>query len=173
MFRSAAGTVRAGRTTTIRIRTSRFPPCLHNGSLVTELTAITQYLTELVSGLRDGTAAGPSGAGCLSVLACLLCRRDRTRGNRLHQRPDADQSGRLRRAIRICARTWSPTLDRQPYLLGEQISGADLMLGGALAWMRKLLPESISVDRYVKTLTSRPALARAREIDSKPDGFHD
>ena len=41
------------------------------------------------------------------------------------------------------------TLTKQPYLLGEKISAADLLLVSALAWMRKLLPESAVVDRYV------------------------
>lgn len=148
------------------------PALLHNGALVTESTAITQYLTDIfpdsdMGRRQDDPERGaylswlayysgviePAGTAFISGL---------TQAN-----PDLAKGYEA-----MCAHVVG-TLDRQPYLLGDRISGVDLLLGGALAWMRKLLPESISVDRYVEGLTARPALARAREIDSRPDGFHD
>jgi glutathione S-transferase len=35
------------------------------------------------------------------------------------------------------------------------------------------LPDSPVVDQYIQSMIARPALARARAIDAKPDGFHD
>ncbi|MNT68794.1 hypothetical protein D3C72_2070530 [compost metagenome] len=64
-------------------------------------------------------------------------------------------------------------LSRQTYLLGATMSAADLLLASALQWMRKILPESEIVDRYIRVVTDRAAYARASEIDSKPNGFHD
>jgi glutathione S-transferase len=64
-------------------------------------------------------------------------------------------------------------LTRHTYLLGESMSAADLLLASALQWMRKILPESDVIDRYIRVVTDRAALVRAREIDSKPSGFHD
>jgi glutathione S-transferase len=65
------------------------------------------------------------------------------------------------------------TLTKQPFLLGKKVSAVDLLLVSALTWMRKLLPDSPVVDHYVQSMTARPAVARARAVDSKPDGFHD
>lgn len=53
------------------------------------------------------------------------------------------------------------------------MSAADLLLASALQWMRKILPESDVIDRYIRVVTDRAALVRAREIDNKPSGFHD
>lgn len=64
-------------------------------------------------------------------------------------------------------------LTRHTYLLGESMSAADLLLASALQWMRKILPESDVIDRYIRVVTDRAALVRAREIDNKPSGFHD
>ena len=148
------------------------PALLHNGALVTESTAITQYLTELFPDSEMGRPPGhPERGAYLSWLAYYAGVIEPV-GTAFISGLTQTSPDLAKGYQDMCAHVVA-TLDRQPYLLGAQISAADLMLGGALAWMRKLLPESISVDRYVKTLTSRPALARAREIDSKPDGFHE
>lgn len=148
------------------------PALLHNGVLVTESTAISQYLTELYPGSEMGRSTGhPERGAYLSWLAYYAgviepC------GTAFISGMTQSNPNLARGYEEMCAHVIA-TLDKQPYLLGAQVSAADLMLGGALSWMRKLLPDSGSVDRYVQTLTSRPALARAREIDAKPDGFHD
>lgn len=148
------------------------PALLHNGSLVTESTAITQYLTELYPESEMGRPQGhPERGAYLSWLAYYAGVIEPV-GSAFISGLTQNRPELAKGYQDMCAHVVA-TLDKQPYLLGERISGADLMLGGALAWMRTLLPESISVDRYVQTLTSRPALVRAREIDSKPDGFHD
>ncbi|HXV30731.1 MAG TPA: glutathione S-transferase C-terminal domain-containing protein, partial [Sinorhizobium sp.] len=84
----------------------------------------------------------------------------------------ASDPGFARLHDEMCAHVLD-VLSRQPYLLGENMSAVDLLLASALQWMRKILPESEVVDRYMAVVTDRPALMRAREIDSKPSGFHD
>ncbi|MBP1857389.1 glutathione S-transferase family protein [Rhizobium herbae] len=148
------------------------PALLHNGALVTESIAVAQYLTELYPGSEMGRPAGhPERGAYLSWLAYYAgviepC------GTAFISGMTQSNPVLAKGYEEMCAHVVA-TLDKQPYLLGATVSAVDLMLGGALSWMRRLLPESISVDRYVQTLTARPALARAREIDSKPDGFHD
>jgi len=148
------------------------PALLHDGVLVTESTAIILYLTELFPDSPLGRPPGhPERGPFLSWLAyyagviepsATAYLTGVTAANPMMQRGYED----------MCAHVVS-TLTRQPFLLGEKISAADLLLASALVWMRKILPESAVIDQYVETVTARPALARAREIDSKPDGFHD
>lgn len=148
------------------------PALLHNGALVTESTAITQYLTELFPDSEMGRRHDhPERGGYLSWLAYYAGVIEPAGTAFISGLTQANPD--LAKGYQdMCAHVVG-TLDRQPYLLGNRISGVDLLLGGALGWMRKLLPESISVDRYVDGLNARPALTRAREIDSRPDGFHD
>ncbi|WP_275783412.1 glutathione S-transferase family protein [Pararhizobium gei] len=148
------------------------PALLHDGELVTESTAITQYLTELFPDSGMGRPLGhPERGAYLSWLAYYAGVIE-PMGTAFLSGLAQNNANLARGYEDMCAHVVA-TLDRHPFLLGDKVSGADVMLGGALAWMRRLLPESVSVDRYVHELTARPALARAREIDSRPDGFHD
>jgi glutathione S-transferase len=56
----------------------------------------------------------------------------------------------------------------QPYLMGEQFTAADVVIGSGLRWgmMFKLLPERPEFTAYVGRLTERPALKRATEKDA-------
>ena len=55
----------------------------------------------------------------------------------------------------------------KPYLLGEQFTAADVVIGSGLRWgmMFKLLPERSEFKDYVNRLSERPALKRATEKD--------
>lgn len=50
-----------------------------------------------------------------------------------------------------------------PYLLGDQLTAADLLWGPALQWitMFKLIPESPEVTAYIERIAQRPAQQRA------------
>jgi glutathione S-transferase len=54
-----------------------------------------------------------------------------------------------------------------PYLMGEQFTAADVVLGSTLRWglMFKLLPERPEFAAYVGRLGDRPALQRATALD--------
>ncbi len=56
-----------------------------------------------------------------------------------------------------------------PYLLGDQFTAADVVLGSGLRWgmMFKLVPERPDFVAYVKRLEERPALKRATEKDTQ------
>ena len=55
-----------------------------------------------------------------------------------------------------------------PYLLGEQFTAADVVIGSGLRWgmMFKLIPERPEFTAYVGRLNERPALKRAQEKDA-------
>jgi glutathione S-transferase len=57
----------------------------------------------------------------------------------------------------------------RPYLMGEQFTAADVVIGSGLRWgmMFKLLPERPEFTAYVARLNERPALKRATEKDAK------
>ena len=56
-----------------------------------------------------------------------------------------------------------------PYLMGEQFTAADVVIGSTLRWglMFKLLPERPEFMRYVGRLQERPALQRAIAADQE------
>jgi glutathione S-transferase len=56
-----------------------------------------------------------------------------------------------------------------PYLMGEQFTAADVVIGSGLRWgtMFKLLPERPEFAAYVARLEQRPALKRATEKDAQ------
>jgi len=62
------------------------------------------------------------------------------------------------------ARVLSNALATRPYILGEQFSAADVMIGGMLGWasMMGLLSDQPTLQAYVKRVTDRPAFQRAR-----------
>jgi glutathione S-transferase len=56
-----------------------------------------------------------------------------------------------------------------PYLMGEQFTAADVVIGSGLRWgtMFKLLPERPEFTAYVSRLVQRPALQRADAADKE------
>jgi glutathione S-transferase len=56
-----------------------------------------------------------------------------------------------------------------PYLMGEQFTAADVVIGSGLRWgtMFKLVPERPEFTAYLARLAERPALQRATETDAR------
>jgi len=54
-------------------------------------------------------------------------------------------------------------LDHDGYLLGEQFTCADIMLGTTLTWLPELLEDHPPLQAYVQRITARPAYQRAIE----------
>ena len=56
------------------------------------------------------------------------------------------------------------TLEKGPYLLGEQFSAADILVGTTFAMFLggPILPKTDLLEAYTKRVTERPALARAK-----------
>ena len=57
----------------------------------------------------------------------------------------------------------------KPYLMGEQFTAADVVIGSGLRWgmMFKLVPERPEFTAYVAGLADRPALKRATAKDGE------
>jgi glutathione S-transferase len=62
---------------------------------------------------------------------------------------------------------FSATIAKNPYVLGDRFSAADIIIGGSLPFlMGRVIPESDELKAYVMRITERPAHARARSKDS-------
>ena len=151
---------------------SQVPALLHDGTLIWESVAVVQYLTDLHPDCSLGRPPGhPERGAYLSWLAYYAGVIEPAAAAYVSG-ATAGNPALARLRTEMCARVIA-VLTRQPYLIGETMSAADLLLASALQWMRKILPESTVVDRYIRVVTDRAAYDRAREIDSKPNGFHD
>lgn len=61
----------------------------------------------------------------------------------------------------------SAAITRNPYVLGDRFSAADIVIGGSLPFlMGRVVPESDELKAYATRITERPAYARARAKDS-------
>ncbi len=148
------------------------PALLHGGVLIWETVAVVQYLTDLHPGCSLGRAPGhPERGAYLSWLAYYAGVIEPTALAHMTG-ATINNPAQARLYSEMCAHVID-VLGRQSYLLGATMSAADLLLASALQWMRKILPESEVVDRYIHVVTDRAANVRASEIDSKPNGFHD
>lgn len=148
------------------------PALLHNGAVIWESAAVVQYLTDLYPDCSLGRPPGhPERGAYLSWLAYYAGVIEPTALAHISG-VTVNNPALARLYSEMCAHVIG-VLSRQTFLLGETMSAADLLLASALQWMRKILPESEVIDRYIRVVTDRAALQRAREIDSKPSGFHD
>ena len=81
--------------------------------------------------------------------------------------PEAERSAQIaeqgRRSFADVAVVLSNALTSKPFLLGEQFSAADVMIGSTLAWAQfmGLLEGHPTLIEYVQRLSSRPAFQRA------------
>src|SRR5215831_18918692 len=81
--------------------------------------------------------------------------------------PEAERSARTaeqgRKTFAEVAAVISNALASKPFLLGEQFSAADVMIGSTLAWAQfmNLLEGHATLGEYVQRLSARPAFQRA------------
>jgi len=63
---------------------------------------------------------------------------------------------------------WERGLELGPWVLGEQFTAADVMLGSSAAYLRlfKMLPDSPVLEAYVKRCFERPAYQKALALES-------
>ena len=64
-----------------------------------------------------------------------------------------------RRVLRVLEKE----LDHDGYLLGEQFSCADIMMGSTLNWLPEQLESLDALQNYLQRVTARPAFQRAMQ----------
>lgn len=146
----------------------KVPTLVHDGHVVFESAAIVLYLTDLFPEKKLGPAVGdPKRGEYLSWLA---------------YRPGVLEPAMLMRRFEIKhvygAMGWGPaeeveevlneTLSKRRYILGDDFSAADIMVGGAVHFMMlmKIMKETPALKDYAARVAGRPALKRAQEKDN-------
>jgi glutathione S-transferase len=141
----------------------RVPAVEHNGALVAESVAIVLYLTDAFPAAGLGPAVGDPRRGEYLTWACWYAA-EMEPAMFAKFGEELDQPAKRRNYEQVVARLEN-TLSRQPYVLGEQFTAADVLVGSALQWARAVFPESPILDAYIERVGARPALARANALD--------
>jgi len=144
----------------------KVPALNHDGALVTESAAIALYLTDLYPESGVGPIVGSAGrAAYLTWLAYYAGVIEPV--VTIHSAGLADNAdlSRAFRGVKEMNGRVRDALDRGPFLLGDDFSAADLLLGSLGHFARGMLPAGDPVDRWLSGLSARPAFARALAKD--------
>ena len=154
----------------------KVPAIQHRGALVTEQVAIFIYLADLFpeAGLAPGIAdaqRGPYLRWLVYYAACfepaLVDRSMQREPARLAMSPYGTFDSMLG--------TLTDRLAASPYLLGDTLSAADILWGGALQWtvMFGLVPETPVIKDYVRRVTDRPSFKKVAAMDARLAAEHE
>jgi glutathione S-transferase len=148
----------------------KVPTLDHDGIIVTEAAAICAYLADAFPAAGLNVAIGDRrrgaylkwlffGPSCVepAITDRAYPRKEEARGSTLGH-------GDFDTVMDVLAKGVAPG----PYLLGEQFTAADVVIGSGLRWgtMFKLIPERPEFAAYIDRLNTRPALKRAQEKDA-------
>jgi len=141
----------------------RVPAIAHNGALIAESVAIVLYLTDAFPRAGLGPVIGDPRRGDY-LTWCVWYAAEMEPAMFAKFGDELDQPMKRRSYEQVVARLES-TLARQPYVLGDHFTAADILVGSALQWARAVFPESPILDAYVDRLNARPALQRSVALD--------
>jgi glutathione S-transferase len=149
----------------------KVPALKHGDVIITETAAICTYLADAFPRAKLNVPIGDPrrgpylkwlffGPGCLEPAMM-----DRAFPRKEEARRAALGYGDFDTVTDVLAKAVS----KAPYLVGEQFTAADVVIGSTLRWgmMFKLLPERPEFVDYTARLTKRPALMRAEAKDKE------
>lgn len=150
----------------------KVPAIRHRGVVITEASAICAYLADEFPRARLNVPVGDPRRGIYlkwlffspsCVEPAII---DRAFPRKEPPPPSALGYGDGDTVMRVLAKGVGAA---DPYLMGEQFTAADVVIGSGLRWgmMFKLIPERPEFAAYVGRLSERPALRRATEKDAK------
>jgi glutathione S-transferase len=150
----------------------KVPALRHRGVVITEASAICTYLADEFPRAKLNIPVGNPqrgvylkwlffGPSCVepAIMDCAYPRKE--------QPPRAALGfGEYETVIEVLAKAAAAV---RPYLMGEQFTAADVVIGSGLRWgtMFKLLPQRAEFTGYLARLEERPALRRATEKDAE------
>lgn len=149
----------------------KVPVIEHNGTIVSEASAIALYLAE--SFPKAGLQVPPGDPRRGDYLKWLFfgpsCLEPAVLERSFPRKEPAPRSaagfGTADTVFEVLAQAVGAA---KPHLLGEQFTAADIIIGSGLRWgtMFKLIPERTEFAGYVARLGERPALQRATQLDA-------
>jgi glutathione S-transferase len=150
----------------------KVPAVRHGDVVVTEAAAICAYLADEFSNARLNIPVGDGRRGLYlkwlffgpsCVEPAIM---DRAYPRREAPPRAALGYGDFETVMDVLAKA---TAAADPYLMGEQFTAADVVIGSGLRWatMFKLIPERPEFGAYLARLEQRPALQRATDEDRR------
>jgi glutathione S-transferase len=149
----------------------KVPALRHGDAVVTEAAAICTYLADEFPRARLNLPIGDPrrgvylkwlffGPGCIEPAIT-----DRAYPRREEPRRGTLGYGEFDTVMNVVAKAVEPG----PYLMGEQFTAADVVIGSTLRWgmLFGLLPARPEFVAYVGRLEQRPALQRAAALDQE------
>lgn len=154
----------------------KVPAVSHRGAIITEQVAITIYLADLFpkAGLAPLTQ-DPRRGPYLRWIAYYGSSFEPALIDRFMKRAPAPVTQSPYSDYDTMLGTLQAQLVQGPYLLGEQMSAADVLWGLALSWTMTfgLVPKSEAFMRYSERITSRPAFQRVSAEDAVTAAEHE
>ncbi len=148
----------------------KVPTLVHDGVVITETAAICCYLADAFpkAGLSvpiGDPRRGPYLKWLFFGPSCV----EPAMIDRMFERPDAPSGPAGWGGYDIVLDVLSQGVQPGPYLLGEQFTAADVVIGAGLRWGMafKGLPERPEYVAYANRLSERPALQRATALDKE------
>jgi len=147
----------------------KLPTLVHDGAVVTEQVAIVLYLADRfpAAGLAptlDDPRRGPYLRWMAFYGACF----EPAVVDHAFKREPLEPSTSPYRDYDTVIATLVAQLERGPYLLGAQLTAADLHWGTALRWTTEfgIVPKHPAIMAYIDRIASHPAVVRAAELDA-------
>lgn len=139
------------------------PAIVDGDTLVAESVAIVLYLTDAFPAAELCPKAGdPRRGDYLTWLAWYAAAMEPAMFAHF-----GDELGNpmKKRGYDAVVRRIENALAKEPYIMGETFTGADLLVASALAFGRRAFPESAAIDAYLDRCKARPANERAMRLD--------
>ena len=147
----------------------KVPALVHDGALITESTAIVLYLTDLFPKARLGPKIGdPARGSYLTWLAYYAGVIEPVVHFEFLGLAGNEGLVRTYRGKAEMQKRIGDALAAHPYIIGDQFTGADILIASIGQWMRDMLPQGAEIDAYIERCNARPALAKANAKDSPP-----
>ena len=148
----------------------KVPALKHGDALITEQVAIYLYLADLFpeAGLAPPIGDPLRGPYLRWLVFYGTCFEPAIVDRSLKRDPAPPRSSPYGDYDTVL-RTLADQLAKGPYLLGERLSAADILMGNGLIWtmMWKLVPELPEFVAYTGRLASRPSIARVKAKDGE------
>jgi glutathione S-transferase len=152
----------------------KVPALKHKGVVITEVAAICAYLADEFPKAKLAIPAGDPRRGVYFQWlffgpSCM----EPAITDRAFPRKEPPRAGAIGyRDIDALADIVAKAVAKGPYLMGEQFTAADVVIGSGIRWgtMFKLIPERPEFKPYVERIAARPASQRADAKDKELAG---